>query len=89
MKDEKVALFDTVKKPFTKELVASIRAIIDPRLIDYLVVNHVEMDHSGAVPEMIELIGPEKVICSPMGKKALIEHYHRKWPFEVVETAGA
>jgi len=87
VKDEKVALFDTVKKPFTKELVASIRAIIDPRLIDYLVVNHVEMDHSGAVPEMIELIGPEKVICSPMGKKALIEHYHREnWPFEVVET---
>ncbi|MFZ2446219.1 MAG: flavodoxin domain-containing protein [Syntrophobacteraceae bacterium] len=87
--DEKVALFDTVKKPFTRELVASIREIVDPRRIDYLVVNHVEMDHSGAVPEMIELIGPEKVVCSPMGKKALIEHYHREnWPFEVVESGG-
>jgi len=85
--DEKIALFDTVKKPFLKEFVASIRRIVDPKRIDYLVVNHVEMDHSGAVPEMIELIQPEKVFCSPMGKKALIQHYHREdWPFEVVET---
>ncbi len=85
--DEKIALFDTVKKPFLKEFVASLSRIIDPKRIDYLIVNHVEMDHSGAVPEMIELIQPEKVFCSPMGKKALIQHYHREdWPFEVVET---
>lgn len=86
--DEKIALFDTVKKPFLKEFMAGIRRIVDPKRIDYLVVNHVEMDHSGAVPEMIELIKPEKVICSTMGKKALIQHYHREdWPFEVVDTA--
>lgn len=85
--DDKVALFDTVKKPFTKELVASIAAVIDPKRIDYLIVNHVEMDHSGAMPEMMELIKPEKVFCSPMGKKTLLQHYHREdWPFEVVES---
>ena len=41
-----------------------------PEKIDYLVVNHVEMDHSGCVPEIIDLIKPEKVFCSKMGKKA-------------------
>ncbi len=87
--DQKVALFDTVKKPFTGELVQNIKKIIDPARIDYLVVNHVEMDHSGAIPEMIELIKPEKVFCSPMGKKTLIQHYRREdWPFEVVETGN-
>lgn len=85
--DEKVTLFDTVKQPFRNQLVRNIRKIIDPHKIDYLVVNHVEMDHSGSVPEMIDLIRPEKVFCSDMGKKALIEHYHREdWPFEVVGT---
>ena len=85
--DEKIALFDTVKKPFKNDLIDSIGEIIDPGRIDYLVVNHVEMDHSGTVPDMVELIGPEKVVCSPMGKKALIDHYGRQdWPYHVVET---
>lgn len=85
--DEKITLFDTVKKPFKNDLLESISKIVDPRRIDYLVVNHVEMDHSGCVPEMVELIGPEKIFCSPMGKKALIDHFNRKdWPYQVVET---
>ncbi len=85
--DEKITLFDTVKKPFADDLVCNISRIVDPRKIDYLVVNHVEMDHSGAVPEIIDLVQPEKVFCSAMGKRTLIDHYHREdWPFEVVET---
>lgn len=85
--DEKITLFDTVKKPFKNDLVENIRKIVDPKRIDYLVVNHVEMDHSGSVPEIVELIEPEKLICSPMGKKTLIDHYHREdWPFQTVET---
>lgn len=84
--DEKVTLFDTVKKPFKNDLLHNIKKIIDPQKIDYLVVNHVEMDHSGCVPEMIDLIKPEKVICSAMGKNALLEHYHRPdWPYEIAD----
>ena len=45
--DEKITLIDTVKKPYKSELLHRIRKIIDPDKIDYLVVNHVEMDHSG------------------------------------------
>jgi flavorubredoxin len=87
VKDEKIALFDTVKKPFLSDLLDRLRHVVEPTKIDYLIVNHVEMDHSGSVPELIELIKPEKVFCSEMGKKALIEHYHREdWPFEVVKS---
>lgn len=85
--DEKITLFDTVKKPFKNDLIERISKIVDPKRIDYLVVNHVEMDHSGSVPEIVELIQPEKVFCSPMGKRALLDHYNREdWPYEVVET---
>jgi flavorubredoxin len=83
--DEKITLIDTVKRPYTSELLHRIRNIIDPAKIDYLVINHVEMDHSGAVPEVIEAIKPEKVFCSKMGHKALLQHFHRPdWPYHVV-----
>ena len=85
--DEKITLFDTVKRTHMDDLLRHIRAIIDPAKIDYLVVNHVEMDHSGALPEMMEIIKPEKLICSPMGYKAIVGHFHREdWPFEIVKT---
>jgi flavorubredoxin len=61
--------------------------VVDPSRIDYIVVNHAEMDHSGALPEVIDLVKPEKVFCSPQGKEALIAHFHRPdWPFEVVAS---
>ncbi len=83
--DEKVTLIDTVKKPYYGELMHRIRNIIDPAKIDYLVVNHVEMDHSGCIPEIIEAINPEKVICSKMGQKALVKHFHQEdWPYHVI-----
>jgi flavorubredoxin len=85
--DEKVTLFDTVKKPFKQDLVHCIHKVIDPSKIDYLVINHVEPDHSGSIPEIVDLIKPEKLFCSSRGKKALLDHYHREdWPYEVVDT---
>jgi flavorubredoxin len=87
VKDEKIALFDSVKKPFVGDLLKRIKTLVEPTKIDYIMVNHVEMDHSGSLPEVIELVKPEKVFCSEMGKKALLDHYHREdWPYEVVKT---
>ena len=62
----------------------------EPEKIDYIIVNHVEMDHTGCLPEMIELIKPEKVFCSPMGHKALLAHFHREdWPYEIVKSGDS
>jgi flavorubredoxin len=73
---DKVTLVDTVKAPFREELVARISSVIDPGKIDYIVSNHSEMDHSGCLPEMIELVKPEKVFASTMGVQALSGHFH-------------
>ena len=85
--DEKITLIDTVKKGYTDDLIRHIKAIVDPEKIDYLVINHVEMDHSGALEEMVDLIKPEKIFCSPMGHKAILDHFHvDDWPFEIVKS---
>lgn len=84
--DEKITLIDCVKKSLKNDLIARISEIVDPGKIDYIVVNHVEMDHSGCFPDMMELIQPEKILCSKMGQKALVQHFHREdWPYEVVK----
>lgn len=82
--DEKITLIDTVKGELKGDFLSRLKEIIDPEKIDYIVINHVEMDHSGALPEIMELIKPEKIICSKMGHKALLDHFHRPdWPYEI------
>lgn len=90
IKDEKIALFDTVKENHTGDLLHHIRQLVDPEKIDYIIVNHVEMDHSGALPEIVALTKPEKIFCSPMGKKAIIDHFHPKdWPLVEVKSGDS
>jgi len=87
VKDEKIALFDTVKKSHMSELVHHIKQLVNPTDIDYLIINHVEMDHSGSLPEIVDLIKPEKIFCSKMGLKAINEHFHPEgWPLEAVSN---
>jgi len=87
VKDEKIALFDTVKKSHMSDLLHHISQLIDPENIDYLIINHVEMDHSGALPEIVARVKPEKIFCSKMGLKAINDHFHpTDWPLEAVES---
>lgn len=72
---DKITLIDGVKAPFKDELLARVASIVDPARIDYLVSNHSEMDHSGALPEIIRTIAPERVFASANGVKALSDHF--------------
>ncbi len=87
IKDEKNVLFDTVKKPFAETMLNHLTRIVDPCDIDYIVINHAELDHSGALPDLVAACRPEKIFCSPMGAKALEGHFNTKdWPIHVVKT---
>ncbi len=72
---DKVTLVDTVKSPYMKELLSRISSVIDPKKIDYIISQHSEMDHSGCIPEIINIINPEKVFTSVAGAKVLKEHF--------------
>ncbi len=61
---EKVALIDAVKKEFTDQFFANIEEIIPIDKIDYLIVNHTEPDHSGAIPALLERNPNIKLIAS-------------------------
>ena len=65
--DEKVCLIDTVEIDFTIPFLENIRGVLGDRKIDYLVVNHMEPDHSGAI-SLIRKFYPEIQIVS--NKKA-------------------
>jgi len=73
--DEKTALIDTVKAPFVGELVNNISDIIDIEKLDYIIVNHVEMDHSSSLPIIAKLAKNAKIISTTRGKDELIKHY--------------
>jgi len=84
--DEKNVLVDTVKAPFYLEMLGRISEIIDPSKIDIIISNHVEMDHSGSLPQIVEQIGTPTVITSERGKKGLEKHYKRSLNFWTVKT---
>jgi len=84
--DEKITLVDSVKGTHTAQLWENIEKIMNPEDIDYMIVNHVEPDHSSGLPEIMDRIKPEKVFCSAPGKDTILAHYHREdWPYEVVK----
>ena len=90
VKDEKTTLFDTVKSEFQGEMLCRIANMMDPEQIDYIVVNHVEPDHAGCLPKLVERCKPEKIFCSPMGEKAMKAHFHyTDWPVQVVKTGDS
>jgi flavorubredoxin len=82
--DEKIALIDTVKSTFSNELIEHISELTSLEKIDYIIVNHVEMDHSSSLPVIAKLAKNAKILASQRGKDALIEHYGAD--FNVVET---
>ncbi len=84
--DEKTALIDTVYGPFAEEMVESIRRIIDPSKIDYVVANHVETDHSGAISKILKLAPQAKLVGTAKCKEGLQKHYFGNWDFQVAKT---
>ena len=62
--DEKVALIDTVEQGFEEEFFAGINDSIGDRAIDYLVVNHMEPDHSSLISVMLERYPQMKIVAN-------------------------
>jgi anaerobic nitric oxide reductase flavorubredoxin len=84
--DEKTAIVDTVKYPFSNELLQNIGEITNPERIDYIIINHVEMDHSSSLPMIAEHAKNATILASQRGKDAIIEHYGANFRIETVKT---
>jgi len=86
IREKKVALIDTVWNPFAKEYVENLASVIPLDKIDYVIANHAESDHSGALPELMRHIPDKPIYCTANGVKSLKGHYHKDWNFQVVKT---
>jgi len=86
IRDEKTVLIDTVWTPFAKEYVEALQQVVDLKTIDYIVINHGEVDHSGALPELMRLIPDTPIYCTANAVKSITGHYHQNWNFQVVKT---
>lgn len=80
------ALIDTVWKPFAGEYVRNLSREMDLSSIDLVVANHGEIDHSGALPELMRHIPGTPVYCTANAVKSLKGHYHQDWNFHPVKT---
>ncbi len=86
IREENVALIDTVWMPYSKEFVKNLTEEINLNKIDYVIANHAEIDHSGALPELMEKIPDTPIYCTKNGVQSLKGHYHKDWNFQVVNT---
>ena len=73
--DEKVVLVDAVKKGFLNGLLDRARGALNGKPIDYLVINHMEPDHSGAV-EMLRQIYPAMQIVGNEKTVRFLERFY-------------
>lgn len=87
--DEKITLIDTVKAPFYEEMAARIKELVAPRDIDYVVSNHVEMDHSGSLPMVMKEAKKAKLITvEKFGESGLRKTFHIDWPLASVKEGN-
>jgi flavorubredoxin len=87
--DEKITLIDTVKVQFAQELIDRISQVVNLEKIDYVVSNHVEMDHSGAMPELMKRLPNATVLTSQSGAKEYKLHFNPDWKFQIVKTGDS
>jgi len=76
IKEDKVALIDTVWTPFSKEYLENLSNKVDLNKIDYVIANHAESDHSGALPELMRHIPETPIYCTKNGVRSLEGHSH-------------
>ena len=86
VKDKKTALIDTVWTPFAKEFVHNLKQTDLLGSIDFVIANHGEPDHSGALPELMREIPDKPIYCTANAVKSLKGQYHQDWNFQPVKT---
>ena len=88
--DDNITLVDGVKHYLSHENIARIQSLTDFSKIKYIVVNHVEMDHSGNIPELMKLAPQATIVTNSAGKMALEAHFDTAgWNYHIVKTGDS
>lgn len=87
IQDEKTALVDTVKAPFADTLLRNIAAHCDLTQVDYVVCNHAELDHAGALPAVLRAMPRATLVCDKKCAATLGDYFDTSgWKIKVVAS---
>ncbi|MFA7059909.1 MAG: FprA family A-type flavoprotein [Pedobacter sp.] len=82
---EKTAIIDTVKGKRVDEYMDKVKSLVAPETIDYIIANHTEPDHSGALGYLLEQCPAATVVCTAAAKNFLGNLLHKPFNCQVVK----
>lgn len=90
IREEKTVLIDTVDHKFSRDFVRNLQAEIALDTIDYIIINHAEEDHAGALSELMSFIPNTPIYCTANGIDSINGHHHHpEWNFHTVKTGDS
>ncbi|WP_063659265.1 anaerobic nitric oxide reductase flavorubredoxin [Aliivibrio fischeri] len=90
IQEEKTVLIDTVDHRFSHQFIQNLEMEIDLASIDYIVINHAEEDHSGALAALMEKIPGTPIYCTENAIDSIVGHHHHpEWNFNPIKTGDA
>lgn len=88
IKDELIAIFDTVDVKFTKEWLANLKEVLGDQKPTYLIVQHMEPDHSANLLEFLKVYPDTFVIANATAFKMMDQFYHPEIKHKLVINDG-
>ena len=82
---EKIAIIDTVKGKRVDEFMDKVRSLVDPATVDYIIVNHAEPDHSGALHYLLEHCPNATVVSTTAARNFLNNLLHKPFNSHTVK----
>ena len=90
VRDRETALIDTVKAPYAAELLRNVAALAPLADVRWVVCNHAEPDHSGALPAVMAACPNATLVCDQKCRDVLAIYYDvANWKFKIVKTGDA
>ncbi len=86
IRDEKTVLIDTVWEPYKNEFVTNLENQVGLDNIDFIVINHSEIDHAGSLEHLMAKIPNTPIYCTKNGADIIKGHFHKDWNFNIVKT---
>ena len=74
--DEKIAVMDTVDIRFSKEWLANVQSVLQDRIPDYLIIQHMEPDHSASLLEFLKVYPHTTVVGNTKTFKMVEQFFH-------------
>jgi flavorubredoxin/flavin reductase (DIM6/NTAB) family NADH-FMN oxidoreductase RutF len=86
IRGEKIALVDTSHEKFRQLYLDTLKGLINPSEIDYLIISHTEPDHSGLVKDVLQLAPNVTVVGAKVAIQFLEDFVHQPFKRQIVKN---